>query len=399
MAPIGWPGAGAPPFDNVIGLNPRLVDPENGDFRPVPGSPAEGYGCRSLRLGGPGGGGGSGAGAPGTPRVAVLDVGGPVTSDTTWNADLVRVHADVLVEDGVVLYVAPGTRVEFQDDFELAVAGSLRAIGRSDQRIVFTTDEPGLFSIDRERQGCWRGIRFEGTSATNAPSRLFFCTIEYGKATREGAGGYPYGGGALTVVDFSELAVCNCVFRRNVAEFGGALFLYRNANPVIAGSLFEENHALNNGSAIYGAYSHPLLANNTIVDNPVHNAAHPYIETAAVLLFLSKPLVANNIVRGNDPELLFSHSQLRGGKPCYTRYNDLEGVAPGTTNFDADPLFLDRARHLGPGSPCIDAGENEAVPGLLRVDRDGERRFTDDPATADTGTGVGPIVDVGADEL
>jgi len=331
--------------------------------------------------------------------VAVLDVGGPVTSDTTWNADLVRVHADVLVENDVVLSVAPGTRVEFEDDFELAVAGSLRAIGRANRRIVFTTDEPELFTVDRERRGCWRGIRFEGTSATNAPSRLFFCTLEHGKATRVGNGAYPYGGGALTVVDFSELAVCNCVLRNNVAEFGGALFLYRNANPVIAGNLFEANHALNNGSAIYGAYSHPALVNNTIVDNPVHNAAHPYLETAAVLLFLSKPLVANNIVCGNDPELFFSHAQLRGGKPCYTRYNDLEGIAPGTTNFDADPLFVDHERHLAPSSPCIDAGESAAVPVALLVDRDGERRLVDDPATADTGTGVGPIVDLGADEL
>jgi len=404
VAPTGWPAAGNPPFDNVIGLDPQLIDPEHGDYRPAPGSPAVGYGCRSLRGGRSGGGGAprwqvQPRSGPGTPRTSVLDVGGPVTVDTTWNADLVRVHSDVLVVDGVVLTIAPGTRVEFQDDYELAVAGSLRASGRPDQRITFTTDEPELFAADRVRLGCWRGIRFEETLATNEPSELLFCTLEYGKATREASGAYPYGGGALTVVDYSGLSVRNCILRHNVAEYGGALFCYRNANPVIAGNLIAENHALINGSAIYCGYSHPELVNNTIVDNPIHNASQPYIESAAVLTFLSKPLIANDILRDNDPEFVYDHAQLWGEKACYTRHNNIEGVAPGGTNIDADPLFVDRERHLGAGSACIDAGENAALARLLAVDRDGERRRSDDPATPDTGSGVAPLVDIGADEF
>ncbi len=395
---MGWPGAGSPPFNNVIGSNPRLIDPENGDYRPAPGSPAAGYGCRTFRSGRRGSGAAPGTSGPGGSRVSVFDVGGSVTSDTTWNADLVRVHADVLVEDGVVLTVAAGARVEFQDDFELAVSGSLRAVGRPDQHIVFTTDEPQLFTVDRSRLGCWGGIRFEGTRATNEPSRLVFCTIEYGKATRQANGAYPYGGGAITVVDFSGLTVRNCILRNNVAEHGGALFLYCNANPVIAGNLIADNHALINTGAIYCGYSHPSIVSNTIVDNLVHNAGNPYLDTAGVTMFLSKPLLANNIVRDNEPDVPDYHSELRGGKVCYTRYNNLEGIAPGGTNIDADPLFVDLDRHLGAGSPCIDAGENAATVGLTSVDLDGEARFRDDPGTADSGSGTAPIVDIGADE-
>jgi hypothetical protein len=395
---MSWPGAGSPPFNNVIGLNPQLVDPENGDYRTAQGSPAAGYGCRTFRSGRRGGGGSSRASGPGAPRVGVLDVGGNITTDTTWNADLVRVHDDVTIEDGVVLHIAPGTRVEFQGDHELEVAGSLRAIGRSGQRIVFTTDEPQLFTVDRSRLGCWGGIRFEGTRATNEPSRLVFCILEYGKATRLSNGAYPYGGGALTVVDFSELAVRNCILRNNVAEYGGALFLYRNANPLIAGNLIVDNHALFNAGAIYCGYSHPNIVNNTIVGNRIHNGGNPYLDTTGVLMFLSKPLLANDIVRGNEPDLPYMHAELCGGKGCYTRYNNIEGAATGGTNIDADPLFGDRERHLAPGSPCIDAGENAAVPKFLSVDLDGEARFLDDPATPDSGSGTAPIVDIGADE-
>lgn len=332
------------------------------------------------------------------PRRAAIDVGGPIATDTTWNADLVRVHDDVTVEDGVILTIAAGVRVEFQDDYELAVDGTLRAVGRPDQPIVFTTDEPEHFTIDRSRLGCWGGIRFEGTRATNGPSHLAFCTIEYGKATRTGAGSYPYGGGAIRVVDTSGLVVRNCVLQHNVAEYGGALFLYRNASTVIAGSRIVDNHALMNAGAMYCGYSHPVFVNNTIAGNRIHNDGNPYIETRGVLLFLSKPLVANNIVRGNAPDSLYLHDELWGAKTLYTRYNNVEGWLHGGRNIDADPLFLDRERRFAAGSPCIDAGENAAARPFLSVDLDGQARFADDPSTPDTGAGIRPIVDIGADE-
>jgi hypothetical protein len=54
--------------------------------------------------------------------------------------------------------------------------------------------------------------------------------------------------------------------------------------------------------------------------------------------------------------------------------------------------------HLMSGSPCLDAGENAAVPADLSGDLDGCFRFVDDPSTVDTGTGTPPIVDMGAYE-
>jgi hypothetical protein len=54
---------------------------------------------------------------------------------------------------------------------------------------------------------------------------------------------------------------------------------------------------------------------------------------------------------------------------------------------------------LRSGSPCIDAGDNTAVPEGITTDLDGNPRFVDDPDTADTGQGDPPVVDMGAYEF
>ena len=53
--------------------------------------------------------------------------------------------------------------------------------------------------------------------------------------------------------------------------------------------------------------------------------------------------------------------------------------------------------HLQSGSPCIDAGDNDAVPFGTAIDLDGKVRRVDDSAP-DTGHGTKPIVDMGAYE-
>lgn len=54
-----------------------------------------------------------------------------------------------------------------------------------------------------------------------------------------------------------------------------------------------------------------------------------------------------------------------------------------------------------PGSPCIDAADNTAVPKGVVTDLDGNPRFVNDPGTKDTGNPgpPGPIVDMGAYEF
>lgn len=114
---------------------------------------------------------------------------------------------------------------------------------------------------------------------------------------------------------------------------------------------------------------------------------------------------------------------LQDGATASITYSDVQGGWSGEGNIDADPLFADANGtdgiigteddnlRLSYGSPCIDAGDNVAVPAdisdldddgntteQIPWDLDGHSRFVDEPDTTDTGNGTPPIVDMGAYE-
>ena len=74
----------------------------------------------------------------------------------------------------------------------------------------------------------------------------------------------------------------------------------------------------------------------------------------------------------------------------------------GKGNKCADPKFIDVESgdlHLSDSSPCIDAGNNNALTESVITDLDGRPRFFDMPSVADKGVGSPPIVDIGAYEV
>jgi hypothetical protein len=119
--------------------------------------------------------------------------------------------------------------------------------------------------------------------------------------------------------------------------------------------------------------------------------------------------IANCVVWGNgDPANPTLEAQITGdvGSVTATCIQDEDPNDPiipfggaANHNIDDDPLFADLDGRLMPGSPCIDAADNGAVPPDVTTDLDGNPRFVDDPATPDTGIGTPPIVDMGAYEF
>jgi hypothetical protein len=93
-------------------------------------------------------------------------------------------------------------------------------------------------------------------------------------------------------------------------------------------------------------------------------------------------------------------------------YSCVEDGWPGTGNVSADPRLVDALGsdgfpgtgdedlHLGDDSPCIDAGDNMAVPAGGVTDLDGNPRFVDAVNHPNVGNpdGINPIVDMGAYE-
>jgi hypothetical protein len=155
------------------------------------------------------------------------------------------------------------------------------------------------------------------------------------------------------------------------------------------------------------------MTNCTVVDNFAADRGGGVFATNAY----ARLTMANCVLWGNGapsgPELAViqrdndrcsvtvSYSDLSGGPEGVYGEGDYT-LHWGAGNIDADPLFADSAGddyRLTSQSPCIDAADNDALPGNLAADLDGNPRSVDDPGTGDTGNGMPPIVEMGAYEF
>jgi predicted outer membrane repeat protein len=236
--------------------------------------------------------------------------------------------------------------------------------------------------------------------------------------------------GAIINRAFSDPLVIGCTFDGNVSgATAGAMHNYDVSNPLVVNTLFVGNSAVSRAGAVRaGARSSPTLVNCTFTENSAGEAGGAFAAGSDLTGIVGHAFLQNCILWGNTapigPEIA-----LTGTYPvdATISYSDVQGgmggvyVEPGFTlnwgsgNIDADPLFADAGGsdyHLSPGSPCIDAGDNAAVPpdtedldddgDVLEptpYDLDGNPRFVDDSCKVDTGLGDPPLVDMGAYEF
>ena len=200
-------------------------------------------------------------------------------------------------------------------------------------------------------------------------------------------------GGAFFCEDWSSPTLINCVITGNTATNGGGLYIWDQSSPTLINCTITNNIADANGGGVYfwTFGTSPRFINCTITDNSSKRSG------GGVYVAGGNPVIENSIVWGNSGEQITDELEL-----LTVRYSNVEGGWPGAGNIDADPLFVDPNNadyRLSPGSPCIDAGDNTAVPEGIDKDLDGNPRFVDDPDTKDTGFGDPPIVDMGAYEF
>ncbi|MHC4414440.1 MAG: right-handed parallel beta-helix repeat-containing protein [Planctomycetota bacterium] len=239
-------------------------------------------------------------------------------------------------------------------------------------------------------------------------------------------------GGA--VANFGESTLIGCTFIGNSsAVHGGAIFNDNDqGSPLLINCLFSGNIAgtADNGSggAMFNTFdSDPTLTNCTIAGNMATSGIYGDGYGGGLANYAgSDPLLTNCILWGNvdgnggggESAQVFNIGGSTPNVPV-VNYSCVEGGwsgAGGTGNISADPLFVDPDGpddmpgtqdddlHLQTGSPCIDAGDNTAVPEDVTTDLDGNPRFVDDPDTPDCqqapgGCGDPPVVDMGAYEF
>lgn len=347
-----------------MGQDPLLVDPENGDYRPAPGSPAADYGCQTFPREGyrlpnedPEPDAARGAREARGVRGSI-SVAGTIYMDTVWDADTVRVTGELQVNGGVTLTILPPARIEFEGHDALSVMGRILAVGTPEKRITFTSAHPEEFVADTTTAGGWAGIRFPNTLSAMGWSRFHYCTIEYCKGVETRPRG-----GAFYFYNFSKAEIANCTIRNNVAYHGAGVFCSNSASPRITSSLFTENRAFLEASAVQAIDAYPKVSNCTIVGNQILNE-ESFWSTATIHNHIAKTQVANCILWDNTSHY-FIPTELLESKAFYTTCSDIESGYAGAGNIAVEPLFSGDEEHpyrLRSDSPCVDSGTPDAGP-------------------------------------
>ncbi|MBP7936319.1 MAG: DUF1565 domain-containing protein, partial [Phycisphaerae bacterium] len=204
--------------------------------------------------------------------------------------------------------------------------------------------------------------------------------------------------------------------------YGGGIYCF-GGSPKISNNMITGNIADGTssscGGGIYCSGGSPTISNDTITGNAL-TGTDSDCDGGGIHCHYSSPTITNTIVAFNSSGICASGSGSNLRYNCVygnTAYN-YSGVANPTGtdgNISADPqLVLSPTAgvdgkwgtadddlgdlHLRAGSPCIDAGDNGAVPPRILTDLGSLPRFFNDPITVDTGLGTAPIVDIGAHE-
>ncbi|MFC2122570.1 right-handed parallel beta-helix repeat-containing protein [Bacteroidota bacterium] len=197
------------------------------------------------------------------------------------------------------------------------------------------------FSNNRVDSGGYGGAMFNVESTPAVTSCIFS-----GNSARYGGGMYNHGCP-------SSLRVINCIFSGNSASYGGGMYNRWKSYTRVINCTFTGNYASSQGGAMYS-------------------------------VSYAEPKVYNSILWDNSPNEVINYQSSR----TTLTYCDVQGGYSGTGNIDADPL-LNETFHILGGSPCIDAGVNNAAP---PDDFDGQPRPFDGDGDGDA------IADIGADE-
>jgi hypothetical protein len=192
------------------------------------------------------------------------------------------------------------------------------------------------------------------------------------------------GGGIANRYSVSQIT--NCTFSgNNAAQYGGGI---NNANcsPTITNCVFSGNTA-SEGGGIYNFTS----SCSPIITNCAFSGNQAVVDGGGIRnCVLSSPTITNCILWGNiDPNGLQISDEI--GSVATVNYSDVQGGwsgAGGVGNINTDPYFvdvngsdsiigtIDDNLRLSPGSPCIDDGNDTAVP-ADSVDLDGDGNTTE----------------------
>ncbi|MHC4640871.1 MAG: right-handed parallel beta-helix repeat-containing protein [Planctomycetota bacterium] len=205
------------------------------------------------------------------------------------------------------------------------------------------------------------GGGMENTSSQSSPT-LTNCTFIGNTAIRDGGG--------MRNRYTNTPTLTNCLFSGNLADrHGGGIRNERSSSPTFTNCTFRGNSAENTCGGISNHHdSNPVLTNCILWGN-TDNAGMSEDEAAQIQS--GTPIINYSCIKGWTG-FLGGIGNI-GIDPCFV---ELGYWDPNGTPADAnDDFWIDGDNHLLPDSPCIDAGDNTAVPPSLVKDLDGNPRI------------------------
>jgi formylglycine-generating enzyme required for sulfatase activity len=163
-----------------------------------------------------------------------------------------------------------------------------------------------------------------------------------------------FGGAIFNTTKLPELSVINCMFSGNKAVVSGGAVCSAMSVARLENCLFSENSAQYGGAIQNSANGTMEIVNSTFYGNSADwGVAVRVLENAATT-------IVNSILwdEGSGDEISLYESDIM------VQYSNVRGGYAGEGNINADPLFANPAENnfeLLDGSPCIDAGNPDAV--------------------------------------
>ena len=208
---------------------------------------------------------------------------------------------------------------------------------------------------------------WEGGGALQLLSNCFVkdCVFNNNSSQWGGAIMKNIGGGVLGAEEIS-----NCVFDSNSAEQGGVLYALDAPCVTFHNCLMKNNTATIRGGCIAMYASDVKVVGCTLVGNQSPLGGAIALPTANE----SHLFVSNSILWGNlgsvDPQISVTPPAV-----ATVDHSCVEGGFPGIANIAVDPLFGDADFRLSGTSPCIEAGDNDAMAPTVTTDLDGNPRI------------------------
>jgi hypothetical protein len=170
--------------------------------------------------------------------------------------------AEQTIAAGNVLTIDPGVVIKCKEYGKFTVNGAIKAIGKKDNKIIFTSLNDDSASGDTNNNGTgstpgnadWAGLDFNGT-ASDVDNTLKNCEIRYCGQY------YYYRSAAIQITDCKVAMDSVMVNFTNVSALG----IFGNANPVITNS---QLYNLGNTPVYMDMFSNPTFTGNKVANLP-----------------------------------------------------------------------------------------------------------------------------------